>query len=294
MAEARDLANARISDAQRLMAEASVLLKEDLDNARVRKKAVEELTKTLNQVHFASAIKLNVGGKIYKTTQETLRKDPNSMLCAMFSGRFELKQDEEDGAYFIDSDPELFRYILNYLRKGELHFPEDKAIRKDLLAEAKFYQVQGIIDELEKTSSLSDSVIVSNENHLLTLKSWLPSNATRSLLYRGTVNGKIPTEINRYCDLKGPTLVVIKSGNFIGGGFTTALWESRGIRKFKEDKSSYLFTLVNQTASEPFKLNAVAGGGIGCKKNIGPNFGTAQLIGLAVWPSNSRLCSPMG
>ena len=32
------------------------------------------------------------------------------MLCAMFSGRFELKADEEDGAYFIDRDGELFRY----------------------------------------------------------------------------------------------------------------------------------------------------------------------------------------
>ena len=65
--------------------------------------------KTLNEVHFASTIKLNVGGKIYKTTLDTLKKDPDSMLCAMFSGRFELKADEDDGAYFIDRDAELFR-----------------------------------------------------------------------------------------------------------------------------------------------------------------------------------------
>ena len=72
---------------------------------------IEEITKTLNEVHFASTIKLNVGGKIYKTTLDTLRKDPDSMLCAMFSGRFELKADEDDGAYFIDRDAELFRYV---------------------------------------------------------------------------------------------------------------------------------------------------------------------------------------
>ena len=47
-------------------------------------------------MHFGSSIKRNVGGKIYKTTVATLRKDPNSMLSAMFSGRHELKQDEED------------------------------------------------------------------------------------------------------------------------------------------------------------------------------------------------------
>ena len=104
-----ELASVKLSDAQKLMAEARDLLKQDLDNARQEKSAMEEITKTLNQIHFASTIKLNVGGKIYKTTLDTLRKDPDSMLCAMFSGRFELKADEDDGAYFIDRDAELFR-----------------------------------------------------------------------------------------------------------------------------------------------------------------------------------------
>ena len=104
-----ELASAKLSDAQKLMAEARDLLRQDLNNARQEKSAIEEITKTLSEVHFASTIKLNVGGKIYKTTLDTLRKDPDSMLCAMFSGRFELKADEDDGAYFIDRDGELFR-----------------------------------------------------------------------------------------------------------------------------------------------------------------------------------------
>ncbi len=117
--------------AQKHFAEGRELLEQDLNNARQEKAAIEEkarqeqaafeerarqekaafeeMTKTLNKVHFASTIMLNVGGKIYKTTLDTLRKDPDSMLCAMFSGRFELKADDEDGAYFIDRDAELFR-----------------------------------------------------------------------------------------------------------------------------------------------------------------------------------------
>ena len=109
MAEARDTAKEKTADAQKLMVDASALLKQDLDNAVQEKAVIEEITKTLNRVHFASTIKLNVGGKIYKTTLDTLRKDPDSMLCAMFSGRFRIKADEEDGAYFIDRDAELFR-----------------------------------------------------------------------------------------------------------------------------------------------------------------------------------------
>jgi len=104
-----DLACAKISEAQKLMSEARDLLNQDLNNVRQEKSAFEELTKTLSQVHFSSTVKLNVGGKIYKTTLDTLRKDPDSMLSAMFSGRHELKPDEEDGAYFIDRDAELFR-----------------------------------------------------------------------------------------------------------------------------------------------------------------------------------------
>ena len=71
------------------------------------------MTKTLSKIHFGKTVKLNVGGKIYKTTLDTLRKDPDSMLNAMFSGRHELKPDEEDGAYFIDRNGKLFRYVFN-------------------------------------------------------------------------------------------------------------------------------------------------------------------------------------
>ena len=103
------LATAKLSDAQKLTDEAHDLLKQDLEKVREEKSNFEKMTKTLNQVHFASTVKLNVGGKVYKTTLNTLRKDPDSMLCAMFSGRYEVKADEEDGAYFIDRDGKLFR-----------------------------------------------------------------------------------------------------------------------------------------------------------------------------------------
>ncbi len=38
-------------------------------------------------------ISLNVGGKFYSTTLSTLRKDPRSMLTAMFSGMYKAKKD---------------------------------------------------------------------------------------------------------------------------------------------------------------------------------------------------------
>ena len=121
---------------------------------------------------------------------------------------------------------------MNYLRNGELLCPEDKIIRKELLAEANFYQIQGIIKELEEANAtlggpqLGGSLIIKNENHHSTLKSWLPPNATFSLLFRASSDGKTPADFHRCCDDKGPTLVVIRSGEYIGGGYTTKSWES--------------------------------------------------------------------
>ena len=51
---------------------------------------------------------------------------------------------------------------MNYLRDGELLCPDDKTIRKELLKEARFYQVQGIITELMKKSSSDGDTAAEN------------------------------------------------------------------------------------------------------------------------------------
>ena len=86
------------------------------------------------------------------------------MLAAMFSGKFEMKP-AEDGAFFIDRDGTHFRFILNYLRNGELILPDGAAFLKELEAEAKFYQIQGILEELKPKApkNFEESVILTNE-----------------------------------------------------------------------------------------------------------------------------------
>ena len=153
-----------------------------------------------------------------------------SMLHAMFSGRFDTKP-SEDGSYFIDRDGTHFRYILNYLRSGQLVLPEDKIVRKELLNEAEFYQVQGIIDEL-KGKPFKDTLILSSDQRQ-TLINWLKDtmkNASNDyvLLYRASRNGWNASNFHACCDNKGPTVTVVKNGNFIFGGYTDQQWESHG------------------------------------------------------------------
>ena len=119
---------------------------------------------------------------------------------------------------------------MNYLRNGQLSLSDDR-IKEELLEEAKFYQVQGIIEQLEEKTVtsrgfLSSSLIIKNETHQSALQSWLPPNATCSLLYRASTDGHTPADFHHCCDNKGPTLVLIKSGEYIFGGYTAKSWES--------------------------------------------------------------------
>ncbi|XP_020624692.1 BTB/POZ domain-containing protein KCTD21-like [Orbicella faveolata] len=186
--------------------------------------------KKLEQDPLSKMLKLNVGGQLFLTSLETLKKDPGSMLHAMFSGRFDTKP-SEDGSYFIDRDGTYFRYILNYFRTGRLIVPKDEIIRKELLAEAEFYQVEGIIKALT-ARPFQDSVILSSDQGR-TLMNWLKETgaltdvtmASDNLSYRASRNGWAASNFHSCCDNKGPTVTVIKSGNYIFGGYTEQEWK---------------------------------------------------------------------
>lgn len=92
-------------------------------------------------------VKLDVGGRRYKTSKTTLISRPGTMLERMFSGELSPSTMDEEGWYFIDRDGKVFGHILNFLRSG--FFPPSTlpAVEKELIGqEALFYG----IPELEK------------------------------------------------------------------------------------------------------------------------------------------------
>ena len=58
-------------------------------------------------------VKLNVGGKIFLASPNTLKAEPASKLANLVDGGG-IKDDS--GAFFIDSSPDLFSIILNWCR----------------------------------------------------------------------------------------------------------------------------------------------------------------------------------
>ena len=98
-----------------------------------------------------------------------------------------------------------------------------------------------MINELEPTPSadsipavvqpFKDSVILSSSQGQ-TLMNWLKStpsfsNSDELLLYRASRDGWASSTFHSYCDNKGPTVTVIKSGNNIFGGYTEQSWQSK-------------------------------------------------------------------
>ncbi|XP_061371683.1 FH protein interacting protein FIP2 isoform X2 [Gastrolobium bilobum] len=95
---------------------------------------------------LCSVVRLNIGGKKFCTTTDTLtQREPDSMLAAMFSGRHTLCQDPDKGYVFVDRDGKHFRHILNWLRDGVVPTLEESEFG-ELLREAEFYQLLGLID----------------------------------------------------------------------------------------------------------------------------------------------------
>jgi len=76
------------------------------------------------------------------------------------------------------------------------------------------------------------------------------------LVYRGSRDGFSATAFHKQCDDKGPTVVVINSGNGnIFGGYTPLSWTSKNIDLIDETRSTFLFILKNHTKGfKPCKM----------------------------------------
>ena len=109
-------------------------------------------------------VKLNVGGRLFVTSIDTLTRRDN-MLRAMFSGHLALVSDA-DGYVLVDRSGKYFEFILDFLRDEDAQsvalFLEDKSECElyELLREAKFYCVSALV-------ALVEAKMASNKKALL-------------------------------------------------------------------------------------------------------------------------------
>lgn len=102
-------------------------------------------------------IGLNVGGKIYQTTRETLLRAPQGYLAAIVSEKGLNMARDKDGNFAIDRDGELFRYILNFLREGALILPKSWNDFNLLLNEAAFFGIPVIREHVTSLMNFGET-----------------------------------------------------------------------------------------------------------------------------------------
>ena len=263
MSEEEDLShNQVLSDVEKQIKAACNLLQRQAARLHEEQEAFDSMSKKMESMHFSSTVKLNVGGHHFTTSIQTLTRDPDSMLAAMFSGRFEMKP-SKDGTFFIDRDGTYFRFILNYLRDGKLSLPDGATFLEEIATEAEFYQIQGILDELQRPKSAARSKVGTNqsmlfeESEILTqehrqmLLDMLPyRNGKWRLLFRASRDGFEAESFHSKCDDKGPTVTIVKSGSFMFGGFTEVAWDSPSHGQYTSFKYSTIMKIS-------FTLNSV-------------------------------------
>ncbi len=90
---------------------------------------------------------LNVGGRHFSVSVETLRCEPRSLLAEWFQGPEPPLSTDRNQNYFIDRDPKTFGIILNYLRlksNGQLWqvcLPKDPDRLALLSQEAEYFRM---------------------------------------------------------------------------------------------------------------------------------------------------------
>jgi hypothetical protein len=94
-----------------------------------------------------SVIKIIVDGKKFETTRATLTTlEPESYFHGMLNEKLGAKR--KDGYYWIDRNAEFFHLILFWLRNGDLPDELDYSTLYMLLAEAKFYCLSNLVENL--------------------------------------------------------------------------------------------------------------------------------------------------
>jgi len=120
--------------------------KKNLENER-------EKIREFNKIQ-AGKIKLNVGGTYFTTSVSSLIREQDSILARLCTSQFQPSAD--DGAYFLDRDPELFKPILNYLRTGKLNIPPEIS-KESILEEAKFMMLDGLVNIIQPKKEIANT-----------------------------------------------------------------------------------------------------------------------------------------
>ncbi|OQV12390.1 BTB/POZ domain-containing protein KCTD15 [Hypsibius exemplaris] len=115
---------------------------------------------------YTAPVHIDVGGKIYTSSLETLTKYPESRLAKLFNGNIAIVLDSLKQHYFLDRDGRMFRHVLNYVRHGRLMVPKDFTEWALLYEEALWFAVPGMAQDIEEQMDRKPSAAVEDDSEI--------------------------------------------------------------------------------------------------------------------------------
>ena len=120
-----------------------------------RKRSKNESSSSSSQ---HSSVKLNVGGVLMLTTRATLLAFPQSLLGRKFDEELKYGKPltDEQGNIILDADPDAFKIILHYLRRGKLVDGLSTSLRSMVCADADYFGLTDLVSECNQASTNED------------------------------------------------------------------------------------------------------------------------------------------
>ena len=166
------------------------------------------------------------------------------------------KNDELNDVYikfFPEKEEEINEFLNNIKNFGEIFF--DEYFRLSSILNNNMLQQKLIINWIEEKTN----------KKLVKLK----------LIFKMSENGSKSQDFHKYCDNKGPTVIIVKTTkNKIFGGFTPLNWQVFGEIINDSSNQTFIFSL---NLNKKYDMINKGGKGIYCIGTSGPNFGASDF-----------------
>ena len=153
-------------------------------------------------------------------------------------------------------------------------YPLDEEINKFLMDIKKF-------GEVEKSDSFKSSSIINNLiKEQILINNWIKEKTNKNnfsfeLIFKMSEKGTNCRDFHKYCDNKGPTLILVKTNkNKMFGGFTPLNWNNKDGDIYDKSKQTFIFSLNLRKKYDMIDEKRRA---ICCLSNNGPIFGDSDF-----------------
>uniref|UniRef100_A0A914UYV2 BTB domain-containing protein n=1 Tax=Plectus sambesii TaxID=2011161 RepID=A0A914UYV2_9BILA len=129
---------------------------------------------------ISTLVTLNVGGKLFTTRTSTLVQ--SDFFARMFNKNWMERMNESGSErLFIDRNPNIFQFVLDFLR-GSFVLPENDQLRQKILTEADYFGIASMITYLN--AKIADDKLI-----LVTIGDCPSRNVPRSFILQARANG---------------------------------------------------------------------------------------------------------